>query len=84
LRHTEYLSKKIMPQQVQASAFDQILAGEAHDLTNLFTMSWPIAMDIAVFAAWTVFERTSNPSLACIDQKVPAFRAKRVSVQRQP
>jgi hypothetical protein len=42
--------EKIVPEQIQPAASDQVLSGEAHDFANFFTMAWLEAVDLTVLA----------------------------------
>ena len=50
--------EKIVPEQIQPAAPDQVLAGETHDLADFFTMPGLEAVDLTVFAGRFLFQRT--------------------------
>ena len=73
-----------MPEQIQATTFDQVLTGETHDFAYLFSMSWFEAMDLTMFAGRFLFQRAPQPAVKCIQQECAAFVADRELAKRQP
>ena len=64
-----------MPEQVQAAAPDQVLAGKAHDFSYLLPMPGLEAVDLTVFAGRFLFQGTAQPPLECIEQEFTALIA---------
>jgi hypothetical protein len=73
--------EKIMPEQIEPAAFNKVLAGEAHNFSNLCAVAGCIAMYCAVFANRLFLERTTKTSFKSIKQKFPALLTNRILVQ---
>ena len=62
-----------MPEKIEASTPEEVLAGKAHNLPYFFTMSGAVTMDRTVLAGRFRVKWTAQPTLAGIDKKFTAF-----------
>jgi hypothetical protein len=75
--------EKIMPEEVQSAPFDQVLTGETHHLTNMFTMPRLVAVNTAMFAGRLIVKRTEPPAFKGIKQKFATGSADRILFKRE-
>jgi hypothetical protein len=75
--------EKIVPEQIEPAAFDQILPGKAHDLTHLLSIFRLVTVYGAMFADGFVVERAAQSALKSIKKKFAAFFTDRKFLQRQ-
>jgi hypothetical protein len=75
--------KKIVPEQIEPTALDQVLAREAHNLTNLFTMAGFIAMNSTVLANRFLLKGTTQSTVKSIEHEFTTLFTDRILVKRE-
>lgn len=75
--------KKIVPEQIKATAQDEAPPGEPHDVADLCTLLSFVAMDRTIFAGRLRIEWTNTPPGEGISKEIPTLRTEAVIVRRQ-